>query len=66
MSWLRRWLRSKILRMDELDGCALEFDDPEYNTADGEQTDTLLMFADVWDDPAAVTQRISVKASIPA
>jgi hypothetical protein len=41
----------------QLDGCAIEFDDPEYNTEDGEQQDAVVMFADCFDDPEAVEQR---------
>lgn len=43
--------------MDEDDGCDLDFTDPEHVTQDGEQVDALVMFADCWDDPAAVEQR---------
>lgn len=42
---------------DDLDGCELPFDDQTSNTADGEQVDALVMFADVWDDPDAVERR---------
>lgn len=44
---------------DDLDACGPEIDfaDPAHLTEDGEQTDALVLFADVWDDPAAVEQR---------
>jgi hypothetical protein len=42
---------------DFLDGCDVRMDEPDQVTEDGEQTDALLMFADVWDDPDAVDQR---------
>lgn len=41
---------------EELDACDESFDIPEKNTTD-ENVDALLMFADCWDDPAAVEQR---------
>lgn len=42
----------------EVDGCDVDMDDPAHVTADGEQVDALLMFADVdWTDPAAVAAR---------
>jgi hypothetical protein len=42
---------------DELDGCEIDFTDPEHLTEDGEQQDALVMFADCWDDPEAVERR---------
>jgi hypothetical protein len=39
-----------------LDGCEVDFDNPESNTSDGD-VDALVMFADVFDDPDAVEQR---------
>jgi hypothetical protein len=42
---------------DELDGCEIDFTDPEHLTEDGEQQDALVMFADIWDDPEAVERR---------
>lgn len=46
---------------DNLDGCDLEFDDPETNTSDSD-SDALVMFAGIqWDDPAAVeAQRVAL------
>jgi hypothetical protein len=42
---------------DHLDGCELDFDDPETNTAD-DQVAALVLFADIdFTDPAAVTAR---------
>ena len=42
---------------DFLDGCDLEFDDPETNTEDGD-IDALTLFADVqFDDPDEVAKR---------
>lgn len=44
---------------DTLDGCALEFDDPEMNCSD-EDIDALVLFADVeFDDPEAVAERVA-------
>lgn len=43
---------------DDLDGCDLDFTSPNEVTEDGEQTDALVMFADVdWLDPEAVERR---------
>jgi len=42
---------------DDLDGCELDFDDASKNTRDGDEIDALVMFADVFDDPAAVEAR---------
>lgn len=43
----------------DLDPCGddVDFTDPAHVTEDGEQTDALVMFADVWDEPDAVEQR---------
>jgi hypothetical protein len=41
----------------DLDGCELDFADPAHVTDDGDQVDALVMFADCWDDPAAVERR---------
>jgi len=42
---------------DNLDGCILNFDDPEKNTSDDE-IDALVLFADVdFEDPVAVVAR---------
>lgn len=41
---------------DHLDGCALDFDSDEDRT-DDDQADSVVMFADCWDDPEAVEQR---------
>jgi hypothetical protein len=41
----------------QLDGCDVDMTRPDQLTEDGEQTDALVMFADCWDDPAAVEQR---------
>lgn len=42
---------------DQLDGCALEFDDPATNTSDDDIA-ALVLFADVeFDDPPAVEAR---------
>lgn len=41
---------------EDLDGCEVEFDNPEWNTGDGD-VDALVMFADCWDDPDAVERR---------
>lgn len=43
---------------DELDGCEIDMTDPAHVTADGEEVTALLLFADCWDDPAAVEQRV--------
>ena len=42
---------------DDLDGCDLDFDDASKNTRDGDEVDALVMFADCWDDEAAVEAR---------
>lgn len=43
---------------DDLDGCDLDFTEPDQVTEDGEQTAALVMFADVdWTDPEAVERR---------
>jgi hypothetical protein len=42
---------------DHLDGCEIDFADPAYVTANGEQTDALVMFADCWDDPDELERR---------
>ncbi len=39
-----------------LDGCDLDFYDPNMNTSDSD-VDALVLFADCWDDPAAVDRR---------
>jgi hypothetical protein len=39
-----------------LDGCVVEFDNPAWNTPDGD-VDALVMFADVFDNPDAVERR---------
>lgn len=41
---------------DELDGCEVDMNVPELLSTDGD-LDALVMFADVWDDPAAVEKR---------
>jgi hypothetical protein len=56
MTGLITWWRSRRAAR-ELDGCDVDATDPEYLTEDGDQTDALVMFADVWDDPAAVETR---------
>ena len=40
----------------DLDGCEIDFDNPQWNTPEGD-VDALVMFADCWDDPDAVEQR---------
>jgi hypothetical protein len=40
-----------------LDGCDVDATTADRLTEDGEQTDALVMFADCWDDPAAVEAR---------
>lgn len=43
---------------EDLDPCGeIDFADPHHRTDDGEQTDALVMFADCWDDEAAVERR---------
>lgn len=42
---------------EHLDSTGVNYADPAHVTDDGEQTDALVMFADCWDDPAAVEQR---------
>lgn len=41
---------------DQLDGCEIDMTDPIYVTED-DQVAALVLFADCWDDPAAVEQR---------
>jgi len=41
----------------QLDGCDVDMTVEDQLTEDGEQTDALVMFADVWDDPTAVEYR---------
>lgn len=41
---------------DDLDGCEIQFDNPAWNTPEGD-VDALVMFADCWDNPDAVEQR---------
>lgn len=45
-----------MTELDDLDGCDLNFDDDQTITQDFD-LDALVMFADVWDDPAAVEAR---------
>lgn len=42
---------------DDLDGCDLDFTVLDQLSADGNETDALVMFADCWDDRDAVEQR---------
>lgn len=42
---------------DHLDGCDVDMTAEDQITAD-EDIDALTMFADCWDDPAAVEQRV--------
>lgn len=40
-----------------LDGCDLDFVVEDQLTEDGEQTDALVLFADVWDNSSAIEDR---------
>lgn len=41
---------------DQLDGCEVDMADPAHLTEDS-QIAALVLFADCWDDPAAVERR---------